>query len=66
MQEWEVSFKCKRCGTPARYKIVKGKLGSKKSIGCKDCHLNTVITIKAHRVVVGDLVITVSYPYWYC
>lgn len=62
--EWSIHLKCKRCGRNS-YGYTKASRLDKKTIGCKNCGLNTSVNIKECSLKVGQLEIGIYIPY-YC
>ena len=62
--EWHIQVECGRCGR-RQAKMVKTKYGQKSAhIGCKECGLGTEIELREHCEKVGDLKVTVWYPFY--
>jgi transcription elongation factor Elf1 len=62
--EWHINVECLKCKRKNN-KMVRVKYGQKTvNVGCKECGLSTEVELKEHTTKVGNLKVTVWYPYY--
>lgn len=62
--EWHINVECGRCNRK-NSKMIKVKQGqTTANVGCKECGLHTEVPLREHTEKVGDLKITIWYPYY--